>query len=524
METRIVSRFSFPNLAARLVGVTLAGLAWLPFASADVRLPGLFSNNMVIQQDLPVPVWGWADENEEVTVQFRDQRVSTVAKNGKWSVRLAPLKADPSPTVMAVRGKNLILVRNVLVGEVWLCSGQSNMEWPLKQTVEGSAAIATSANPHLRLFTVPKLKALDPVDDVKAEWQECGPDTVPNFSAVAYYFGRALERTRNVPIGLIHSSWGGSPAEVWMSKTALTVDPEYRRDIWDKYPAQEQAYQAELAKWKADKEAAEKAGQKFDRGQPWPPWRPAELYNGMIAPLIPYAIAGAIWYQGESNADRAWQYRRLYPDMILNWRRDWAEGDFPFIAVQLAPWDKNRHRTIEQITAEPGDSDWAELREAQVRATKVLPAVGIAVITDVGDKDDIHPTRKAIVGERLALAARVIAYGEPFAGLSPTYKGYKISGDKVVIEFDHVGNGLVAKDGPLKGFAIAGEDLKFVWADAEISGKDKVIVSSPQVSKPTAVRFGWADYPVVNLYSEFGLPASPFRTDDWPLTTAPKEK
>lgn len=508
--------------AARWLRAAVAGLALLPWVRADVRLPSLFTHNLVLQQELPVPVWGWAEEGEEVTVQFRDQRVSTVTRNGKWSVRLAPMKAGNVGDLLAVRGKNLVLVRNVLVGEVWVCSGQSNMEWPLSRSFEPAGDIASSANPQLRLFTVPKLRAQEPVTDVKSEWKECGPETVKDFSAVAYYFGRALQRTRNVPVGLIHTSWGGSPAEVWMSQTSLTLDPDYRRDIWEAYPAAEQQYQKAVAQWEKDKADAEKAGTKFERGRPWAPWRPAELYNGMIAPLVPFAISGAIWYQGESNAGRAYQYRRLFADMILNWRRDWAQGDFPFLAVQLAPWDKNRKRSLEEITAAPGDSDWAELREAQGFAAKNLPNVALAVITDVGDKDDIHPVKKAIVGERLALAARVIAYAEPFAGLSPVYKRSSFGGGKATIEFDHVGKGLVAREGELKGFAIAGADQKFVWAEARIQGENKVVVRSPLVAQPVAVRFGWADHPVVNLFSEAGLPASPFRTDDFPMVTAPK--
>lgn len=522
MAIRVTGRFPRVRASVRLAARLAAVLALVTLARAEVRLPGLFSHNMVLQQEMPVPVWGWADDGEEVTVQFRDQRVSTVAQNGRWSVKLAPLKASLTGDLFVVRGKNLILLRNVLVGEVWVCSGQSNMEWPLSRCFEPAGDIAASANPHLRLFTVPKLKALEPVADVKAEWKVCGPDTVKDFSGVAYYFGRALQRTRNVPVGLIHTSWGGSPAEVWMSKTALTVDPDYRREIWEAYPAQERQYQEALARWEKAKAEAQRAGQPFTQPRPWAPWRPAELYNGMIAPLIPYAIRGAIWYQGESNAGRAWQYRRLFPDLILNWRRDWAQGDFPFLAVQLAPWDKNRKRSLEEITAAPEESDWAELREAQVHATKILPNVGLVVITDAGEKDDIHPPRKAIVGERLALAARVIAYGERFAGLSPMYRRATFSGGRAIIEFDHVGKGLVARDGELKGFAIAGPDRKFVWAEARIAGPDKVVVRSPLVAEPIAVRFGWADYPVVNLFSEAGLPASPFRTDDFPMITAPK--
>jgi sialate O-acetylesterase len=241
----------------------------------------------------------------------------------------------------------------------------------------------------------------------------------------------------------------------------------------------------------------------------------------MIAPLLPYAIKGAIWYQGESNASRAYQYRSLFADMIRNWRQDWKQGDFTFLAVQLAPWDKNKKRSLEEITATPGDSDWAELREAQVLATQTLPKVGMAVITDVGDKDDIHPTRKRPVGERLALAARGIAYGEKVVYSGPIYKSMKINGDRAVLTFNHAGRGLEARDGQLKGFSIAGADQKFVWAKAEVRG-NKVIVSSPQASTPAAVRYGWADYPVVNLWSKDGLPASPFRTDNFPMITRPQ--
>jgi len=249
---------------------------------------------------------------------------------------------------------------------------------------------------------------------------------------------------------------------------------------------------------------------------------PCALYNGMIAPLIPYAFKGAIWYQGESNADRAWQYRTLFPDMIRNWRRDWGQGDFPFLAVQLAPWDRNKKRSIAEITSAPGDSNWAELREAQEIATKVLPRVGLAVITDLGDKDDIHPTKKEPVGARLALLARGIAYGEKLEYSAPAYRSFQLKGDKIILSFDHVDGGLEARGGRLRGFAICGEDGKFVWAAAEID-QGKVIVSSPQIKKPIAVRYGWADYPVVNLFSRDGLPASPFRTDVFPITTAPKK-
>jgi len=489
---------------------------------ADVRLPSIFSDHMVLQQGIAVPVWGWADEGERVTVEFRNQKVSAVAAGGKWRVQLRPLRAG-GPDRFTVTGKNQIALDDVLVGEVWVCSGQSNMEWPLRASFNAKPDIDASANPNLRLFTVPKRRTLAPMDDVTGAWQPCGPDTVPGFSAVAYYFGRALQRDRQVPVGLINTSWGGSPAEVWMSQDVLSNDTEWSRDILGPYPAARRNYEAALAQWQKEKTETEAAGKKFEKGRPWEPWRPAELYNGMIAPLIPFAIRGAIWYQGESNAGRAFQYRRLFADMIRNWRRDWGQGDFTFLAVQLAPWDRNRKRPLSEITAAPTESDWAELREAQCLVAEQLPKVGIAVITDVGDKDDIHPTKKVPVGERLALAARVLAHGERINGLSPAYKSVQFDGGKAMVNFKWVGRGLEARGGELTGFEVAGPDRKFVWAKAEVVGRDTVAVSSPDVPRPVAVRYGWSDCPVVNLWSQDGLPASPFRTDDFPMVSAPKK-
>ncbi|PYM16018.1 MAG: sialate O-acetylesterase [Verrucomicrobia bacterium] len=494
----------------------------LLLARAEVKLPGLFSDGMVLQQGVRAPIWGWADAGEEVTVSFRGKKASATASDGKWRVKL-PVQKAGGPDTLIVEGKNRIELKNVLVGEVWICSGQSNMEFPLSHSFESENDIANSANPNLRLFPVPKLKANEPVDDVRARWQECNPDTVTNFSAVAYYFGRDLQKAREVPVGLIHTSWGGSPAEVWMSEKVLESNPEYKNAILEAYGAALKNYQDALERFK--REEADLKSQEKDAGRkpPSPPfWKPAELYNGMIAPLAPYAIKGAIWYQGESNAGRAWQYRRLFPDMIRNWRHDWGQGDFAFLAVQLAPWDRNKKRNIDQITATPVDSDWAELREAQLLASRVLPKVGLAVITDVGDKDDIHPTKKAPVGGRLALLARNIAYGEKVECCGPRYRQMRVKGNQVILDFDHVGGGLESRGGRLRGFAVCGPDKRFVWADANVDD-GKVIVSSPQVGKPVAVRYGWADYPVVNLFSREGLPASPFRTDDFPLTTAPKK-
>jgi sialate O-acetylesterase len=481
---------------------------------ADVKLPGLFSDNMVLQQGAPVPIWGWADDGERVNVEFRGQNMTATAQGGKWTVILPQLKAG-GPNVLTVSGKNKIELKNVLVGEVWICSGQSNMEWPLSRSFEPQTDIGASANSMIRLLTVPKLKADQPVNDIKARWLECNPQTSPNFSAVAYYFGRDLQKALGVPVGLIHTSWGGSPAEVWMSQDVLEANPEYKSSILGGYAVSLKKYQDALAQFEAEQAELKKQGKTSDKKPPVKPsWKPAELYNGMIAPLLPGAFKGAIWYQGESNAGRAYQYRTLFADMIRNWRRDWKAGDFTFLAVQLAPFQK--------IKEQPGDSDWAELREAQGLATQVLPKVGVAVITDVGEENDIHPKKKEPVGARLALAARGIAYGEKIVWSGPLYRSKEINGDKIVLHFDHVGKGLEARGGELKGFSIAGADQKFVWAKAEIQG-DKIVVSSPDVSQPVAVRFGWANYPVVNLWNKDGLPASPFRTDQFPMITQPKK-
>jgi sialate O-acetylesterase len=485
-------------------------------ALGDVRLPAVFSDHMVLQQGIPVPVWGWADDGESVTVHFRNQDVTATAQSGKWMVRLKRLKTG-GPDVMTIAGKNRIELKDVLVGEVWICSGQSNMELRLKQSYQPENDIASSANPKIRLLTVEKVRSDRPLDDVKGTWRECGPDSVPDFSAVAYYFGRSLQKARNAPVGLIHTSWGGSPAEVWMSDKALKARPEYS-SIFDSYSQAWKRYEAEKERFEQSRKNPEATANTPAPRAPRAPWRPSELYNAMIRPLIPYAVKGAIWYQGEANAGRARQYRTLFPDLIRNWRNDWQEGDFTFLLVQLAPWDKDKKRSLEQIAATPVESDWAELREAQLLTTKTVPYVGMAVITDIGEKDDIHPKKKQPVGERLALAARAIAYREKLVSSGPVFKKMTVKGNESILKFDNAGPGLEARGGELQGFAICGPDKKFVWAKARINGK-QVIVSSPAVSQPVAVRYGWADFPIVNLWNRSGLPASPFRTDDFPMIT-----
>ncbi|MBI3463034.1 MAG: sialate O-acetylesterase [Planctomycetes bacterium] len=394
------------------------------------------------------------------------------------------------------------------------------MQFSVKQTADPQKAIAESANPMIRLLTVPRRAQPEPQADVTAAWQECKPESVADFSAVGYFFGRDLQQALKVPVGLINTSYGGTPAEAWTSSAGLKTRPEFK-SILDNYASALHTYPQALEKHKQalEKHAqavaeARKTGAALPRPPAAPmgpehPHSPSGLYNAMIHPLLPFGIRGAIWYQGESNAGRAYQYRTLFPAMIADWRQSWGQGDFPFLFVQLAPFMKK--------VDEPGDSSWAELREAQLLTTQTSPNTAMAVITDVGEEDDIHPKKKAPVGGRLALAARALAYGESIEYSGPVYKEQQSDGERIILSFSHA-NGLTAKDGDLRGFAIAGADGKFVNADARIDG-DRVIVSSAKVAKPVAVRYGWANYALGNLWNAAGLPASPFRTDDFRLTT-----
>lgn len=495
-------------------GVALIGALSLP-ARAEVKLHALISEGMVLQRGAKAPIWGTAEDGETVTVRFQGKERKAPPQNKQWRVILEDLMPG-GPYEMTIAGKNTVTLKEVYVGDVWVCSGQSNMEWPVRLSSDPQYAITNSKNPNLRLFTVPKTVATAPVRGVLGKWVECGPDTVANFSAVAYFFGRDVQKAGNVPVGLIHTSWGGTPAEAWTSRPSLAADTQLKGYV----EAYEKTLDNYLKALDEYKEAFQKARAE-QRDIPEPPTLartkhshlPTGLYNGMIAPLLPYAIRGAIWYQGESNAGRAYQYRTLFPAMIADWRKAWGQGDFPFLFVQLAPFMK--------IEAEPKDSAWAELREAQMLTMKNVPNTAMAVITDVGDEKDIHPRQKEPVGARLALAARALAGGEKIEYSGPLYRSMSVDGNKAVVRFDHVGGGLVARGGPLVGFTVAGADGQFVRAEAVIQ-EDRVVVWSPQVEKPAAVRFGWANYPVVNLWNKDGLPASPFRSDDLPMLTKPK--
>ncbi len=484
------------------LGTALAQNADKPFVST------MFSSNMVLQRGISDPVWGWTTPGTKVTVSIGSQSVSGVAgADGKWMVKLKPLPVG-GPYTLTVKdnGKGSDAAQtfeNVLVGDVWICSGQSNMEMGIGNVNNAKDEIAAADYPQIRLFTVPKKVAYTPQTnqerrdkDLMGQWSVCTPQTVGTggwngFSAVGYFFGRQLFLDEKVPIGLIHTSWGGTIAEAWTSADALDTMPDFKPTV-DK-----------LVEMKANP-----ANGKQDNN----PNVVTVLYDGMIAPVLPYGIKGAIWYQGESNAGRAYQYRTLLPTMITDWRNRWGVGTFPFFIVQLANWQAS--------TPDPREDAWAELREAQSLTAKNLPKTGIAVTIDIGDAADIHPKDKQTVGKRLALNAEALAYGQKVEYAGPVYKRMsKADGGKAIkLAFDHLGGGLVAKGEKLTGFAIAGADKKFVWADAKIVG-DTIVVSSPQVPQPEAVRYAWHINPVCNLYNKAGLPASPFRTDDWPGIT-----
>ncbi len=495
--------------------------------SANIKLPAIISDNMVMQQGKKAKIWGRGDPGEQimVSVSWHSMEWSVVTNgNGKWSFEMSPPKTT-GPHEMTLSGKNTITIKNILLGEVWVCSGQSNMQWSVNGSANAEQEIARADYPNIRLFSVKRNVADRPQSDCVGSWRMCNPETVPGFSAVAYFFGRELYKELNVPVGLIHTSWGGTPAEAWTRRDVLESEPDCEPilqrfdEAMAKYPEAKKKYDESMIKWKEDAEKAKAEGKKPPRRPAAPfgpgnPHSPAGLYNAMIAPLIPFAIQGAIWYQGESNAGRAYQYRTLFPAMITNWRKDWKQGDFPFLFVQLA--------NFMAVEAEPVDSAWAELREAQLM-TLALPNTGMAVIIDIGEAKDIHPKNKQDVGKRLALWALAKTYGKDLVYSGPIYKSMKTEGNKVILDFEHTGGGLVAGGGEsLKGFALAGANRKFIWADAKIEG-NTVVVSKDEVSEPVAVRYGWANNPVCNLYNKEGLPASPFRTDDWPGITADKK-
>jgi sialate O-acetylesterase len=621
---------------------------------AEVRLPYILSDNMVLQRDIPVNIWGWADPGERVQVLFNGQKVSAkAARNGEWRVQLEPISAG-GPFDMNIKAKNTIVLKNILVGDVWVCGGQSNMEWSLSNSRHWLTDKSNTDNPNIRLFYLPKNMSLKPLNNtLEARWEPCNPQTVSGFSAIGYYFGRNLVEKLDVPVGLINSNWGGTDIETWISLETMYNDKDYTAAVGkiksaDMEQLQKESEQnirkwqnaisnedpgivnkwylndANVTDWKkmkipqtwegaglpaldgvvwfrkeftlnaadAGKEALislgpiddsdetylngvkigqtnqynalreykvpagtlkegknvisikvidtggggglwgmddqlfiDAGGNRIALAGDWiyhvglnlpapretssPNSFPSLLYNGMINPIVNFPIKGVIWYQGENNAGNYIKYRSLFPAMIQDWRNKWNIGDFTFLFAQLANYMEPPQT--------PQESSWAGLREAQTM-TLSEPNTGMAVIIDIGDAKDIHPRNKDEVGYRLALAALKKAYGRDLIYSGPVYRSMKIEADRIIIDFDQVGSGLIAKDryGYLKSFAIAGKDKKFVWARAFLTPDNKVVVYAEGIKEPVAVRYAWADNPDdANLYNAEGLPASPFRTDNW---------
>jgi sialate O-acetylesterase len=543
--------------------------------NADVKLPAIFGDHMVLQQSMKLPVWGKADPGEAITVTVGGETgKATADAEGKWRVDLAPLPAGSQPVTVVVSGKTTITLSDVLVGDVWLCSGQSNMEFGMDMNPETKKEIPASYSPQLRLFCVPKVPSLTPLDDLQGikgdalqgHWQVCSPQvltkggTWSGFSAVSYFFGRAVMQKTGHPVGLIASDWGGTRAQAWMSLSGLQKDAalkhyvdEYNRTVADYpktkpvYDAQFATYQTDLAAWQANVlpayqstldqwNASVRAAQAEHQPPPAKPEPsspmpkapheangggngPTNLFNAMIAPLMPFAIKGVIWYQGESNASLPVEYRTLFSRLIQDWREKWGQRAFPFLFVELAGYKAT-------------GADWSLLRESQ-RAALSLPNTGMATAVDIGNPENIHPADKHDVGERLALVARRLAYGEKVASSGPIFDAMKVTGNSISVSFKDDGGGLIIGQAPwvpvdaqrlpttnLLGFTIAGADKKWMPAEARIED-NTVVVSSSQVSTPVAVRYDWANAPQGNLYNKDNLPASPFRTDDWAEPTTP---
>tara|TARA_R110002049_G_scaffold309306_1_gene520971 strand:+ start:6789 stop:8225 length:1437 start_codon:yes stop_codon:yes gene_type:complete len=471
---------------------------------------------MVLQREMRVPIWGWADAGEPINVLIGGHYSETVAdNNGRWKLYLGPLDSG-GPFEMTVIGKNKISIKNVYVGEVWVCSGQSNMAFEVQNSLNPEREINTANYPLIRHFQVSHTKANTSLEDIEPSplnknptldrWQVCSPSTVSDFTGVGYFFGRELFKDLNVPIGLINASWGGTTAEAWTPVDVLENNPKLEEILqdWPNYNNDENWLKLEYETFVAELAIARKEGNEV----PIYFNEPSVLYNGIIGSFIPYGIKGVIWYQGESNAYRASQYKELFPAMIRGWREKWQQGNFPFIFAQLANYD-----------FEP--QVFPELREAQLNALSV-PETAMVVTMDIGNPKDIHPKNKQEVGRRLSLAARKLSYYENIEYSGPLYKSMYISEGKCLLDFNNTGDGMVAKARKtLDGFEIAGVDQIFHKAKAVITGK-KVLVWNDDVTKPVAVRYAWHNNPEKsNLYNKIGekenLPASPFRTDNWPI-------
>lgn len=493
------------------------------YARAEVVLAPLFSDGAVLQRDKTIPIWGRAEPGEKVVVSFAEQRrEATTGPDGRWIVLLEPSPARIKGSDIVISGRNTVRVRDVVVGEVWLCSGQSNMEWPVARAADAPAEMAAANFPLIRQVKIDRAIADAPMETVPTSgWKSATPDNVGAFTAVGYFFARDIHQKLGVPIGIINSSWGGTPVEAWMSPAALASDPAFGvvDERWAAflaaYPGRNAEYQAKLGRWTERDTAAKAEGRSAHdaflqnerrpgppRGWEGDPWRPRGLFNGMINPLLPYALRGVLWYQGENNSSRASEYHALFSAMITAWRAHFGQGDIPFYWVNLANFDVPRDAT---------GTNFAFLRGAQTE-TLALPNTGQAIAIDIGEPDDIHPRNKQEVGRRLARLARNRVYGIVGDDTGPTYVSATREGSAMRVRFSHAGSGLVAHDRPVQSLQLAGADGIFHPAEGRID-RDMLIVSSPAVKEPVAVRYAWSNAPEANLYNGAGLPAVPFRSD-----------
>lgn len=523
-----------PSRLSRRTFLLLLGLVMLLAVQQSVsalELPNLFATNMVLQRDLPIQVWGTAQAGGQIIASFAGQTATTQADgNGKWKLTLKAQAASAQPQTMTITGDGAtITFDNVVIGEVWICSGQSNMAFGMKGAHNAAEAIPAATDKLIRLCRVANTIASEPQDNAKISWDECSPEKVSGFTAVGYFFGKMLREKLDVPVGLIHTNWGGTPAEAWTSTATLTSMPQLADIIPNavkaeaNYPSQKEKYDQQVAEYKAkrDKWVEENPGKtakdypgRAPRAPAAPgknPRYPGVLFNGMINPLIPFGIRGAIWYQGEANSGRPDEYRVLLPAMIKDWRDLWRQGDFAFGIVQLA----NFHDTSEK----PTDSGWTHLQNAQLYTSQTVPNTGLAVINDIGDAKDIHPKNKLDAGNRLALWALHDVYKAINANWTgPAYDSYQIEGSKIILTFKNVDGKLATKDGNAPAeFTICGPDKNWVRATAVITGTHTLEVQAEGITEPVAVRYAWFDNPVnPNLTDASGLQTSCFKTDDWP--------
>lgn len=518
MTILVCPRLSFPlEVLVRLrFLIALAILAITSQVDAALKLPNVFSDHMVVQQNLPIKIWGWTKPGQDVSIEFAGTTTAAKANDaGRFDASLPAVAADGKSHTLTIKADETTTLNDVLIGEVWICSGQSNMQWTVNASNDSDLERLAGKNPNIRMINFPQTGSQTPIEThPDRKWMLCTPETVGSFSAVGYFFARQLNDTIDVPIGMINNAWGGSACEAWISRDVLNADPQYKplMDSWLEREAQFEALSAKSELSEGEKKTLDNLKRQMPGNH-----RPGNIYNGVLKSHLGYGIRGAIWYQGESNASRAYQYRELFPLMISKWREEWAQGNFPFYWVQLADFRDEK--------TDPVESDWAELREAQTMTMAKLPHTGQAVIVDIGEGKDIHPMNKVDVGRRLARWALANEYGVKVPFRSPQYKSMEAKDSSIVLTFDYVDGGWRPFDvkEPV-GFAIAGEDKKFVWAKAKINDDGSIEVSSPEVPKPVSVRYAWADNPVCNMFSKAGLPLTPFRTDDWPGVTAATKK